>query len=180
MPQKILYLLIVLFFSMVSSPGATQTLLQSPKTFIHNAFKGNTPKAKVYWLTEKDKEIIRNILQHQYQRLRIRYWCLANETVWILDEIGKEKPITVGIHIKDKKIAQLSVLTYRESRGDEVKHNFFTDQFKQATLIEKQQLSKHIDGITGATLSVRALKKVAKMALWLDQQVTTNASCIKM
>ena len=32
-------------------------------------------------------------------------------------------------------------------------------------------LSKHIDGITGATLSVRAAERMARLALWLDARV---------
>ena len=35
-----------------------------------------------------------------------------------------------------------------------------------------RDLSGHIDGITGATLSVRAVDRVARLALWLDAQVS--------
>jgi hypothetical protein len=104
--------------------------------------------------------------------MRLRYWQQDNETVWILDEIGKEAPITVGIHIKDHAIVRTKVLVYRESRGDEVRHDFFTDQFKSAKLDDQTQLDQHIDGITGATLSVRALTKLSRIALWLNNYVT--------
>ncbi|WP_340679580.1 FMN-binding protein, partial [Paraglaciecola sp.] len=35
---------------------------------------------------------------------------------------------------------------------------------------EELQLNQHVDGITGATLSVRALNKLARIALYLHQQ----------
>ena len=89
----------------------------------------------------------------------------------ILDEIGKEKPITVGVIVETGKIQQLKVLSFRESRGWEVKHAFFTRQFDNIGINDKQQLDKPIDGISGATLSVRALKKIARIALYLEQQL---------
>jgi len=162
----------LIFFS--SASCAAKGVYQTPKTFISNAFAGETPEAKVLWLTTEDKATITNILQHKYNRMRIRYWQLGNETVWVLDEIGKEKPITIGVHIKEKKISRFKVLTFRESRGDEVRHDFYAKQFFNANLNEKNQLNQHIDGITGATLSVRATTKVARIALWLDAKVDND------
>jgi hypothetical protein len=52
-----------------------------------------------------------------------------------------------------------------------VRHAFFTRQFDQAQL-ENGKLDRSIDGITGATLSVEALQRAARLALWLDQQLT--------
>ena len=88
-----------------------------------------------------------------------------------MNETGKTQPITIGIIIDNGKISLLKVLAFRESRGWEVKHDFFTDQFKQATLDKNLNLDKPIDGISGATLSVRALTKIAKLALFFDQQI---------
>jgi len=162
-------------------------IYQTKEQFISHAFTGNVPKAKVLWLNSEDKKVIADILSHQYKRLRIHYW--QNElqagvqqnaifenkdSVWILDEIGKEKPITIGIHIKNQQIVELKVLAFRESRGDEVRHEFFTSQFNAVKLTSENKLNQHIDGITGATLSVRALTKVARLALWLNKKVNTE------
>ena len=114
-----LFLTIGLFFSGVGI--AAQGEYQTPNVFINNAFSGQTPESKMLWLTTEDKGIIADIMQHKFNRIRIRYWQLASETVWILDEIGKEKPITIGVHIKDKQIEHFKVLVFRESRGDEVR-----------------------------------------------------------
>lgn len=56
---------------------------------------------------------------------------------------------------------------FRESRGFEVRYPFFTDQFRGARLREGLDLDREIDGISGATLSVRALTKLARLALLL-------------
>jgi hypothetical protein len=64
----------------------------------------------------------------------------------------------------------LRVLEFRESRGWEVRYPFFTDQFGGIGLRPDLQLDRPIDGISGATLSVRALKKLARLALYLTQQ----------
>ena len=63
------------------------------------------------------------------------------------------------------------VLAFRESRGWEIRYPFFTEQFSGLTLADDGYLSGPVDGITGATLSVRATEKVARLALWLDAQV---------
>ena len=58
-----------------------------------------------------------------------------------------------------------------EIRGDEIRHDFFTQQFKQARLKTDNQLDRTIDGISGATMSVRALTKLARLALFLSTQI---------
>ncbi|QYJ85626.1 FMN-binding protein [Shewanella mesophila] len=163
--------LLILFLWAPFGHAQATSVYQTSDDFISQAFNAATPKAKVYWLEDKDKKVIEQILSHKFNKMRIRYWQQANETVWIMDEIGKESPITVGIHIKQQAIVKTKVLVYRESRGDEVRHDFFTDQFKMARLTQDQQLDRHIDGITGATLSVRALTKLSRIALYLDSKI---------
>ncbi len=141
----------------------------TPLEYARTAFGASVPKSKVVWLEGRIAEQVKAILGHEYPQLRVRYWRQGDRSVWILKEIGKEEYITVGITVANGAIADVRVLEYRESRGDEVRHKFFTKQFDGAYLTEDHQLSKHIDGITGATLSVQALIKVSKMALLLDQ-----------
>jgi len=63
------------------------------------------------------------------------------------------------------------VLIFRETRGGEVRYPFFTDQFAGIMLGRDTLLSREIDGISGATLSVNALVKLTRLALLFDQQV---------
>ncbi len=145
--------------------------ISARETFVKSAFSQTVPKARALWLDKKQKKAAKKILRHPYGALRVRYWQGSSKTVWILEEVGKYKPITVGVIIKDGKIEKLSVLTYRESHGWEVKHDFFTRQFIGAHLEKKNALSEKIDGISGATLSVRALKKIARLSLYFDAQI---------
>ncbi|QSX31747.1 FMN-binding protein [Shewanella cyperi] len=162
--MKPLLLLLSLLF-MVSTQA--DEIYQSNDDFIRQSL-GELPKAQVLWLSDKQKSDIEEILAHKFNKFRVRYWAKPSQSVWILEEIGKESPITVGIHVDQGHIVRTKVLVYRESRGDEVRHDFFTDQFKSATLTDNLQLDKTIDGITGATLSVRALTKLSRIALYLD------------
>lgn len=156
---------------MISVSAAAKGTYLTSEQFVSNTIGTDALKPKMLWLDKTDKDVISDILSHSYNRMRVRYWQKDNQTVWILEEIGKEKPITVGVHINNRMIADLKVLAFRESRGDEVRHEFFTTQFQQATLNEENMLNQHIDGITGATMSVRALTKVARLALWLNKKV---------
>lgn len=167
------FFILALIFSQICF--AAKGVYQTPAAFISQSFVDVAPQAKVLWLTKEDKAVIAKILQHKFNRMRIRYWQVHNETVWILNEIGKEKPITIGVHIKNDQINHFKVLTFRESRGDEVRHEFFSKQFINASLNQNNGLSQNVDGITGATLSVRATTKVARLALWLNAKVTTSS-----
>ncbi|WP_395881310.1 FMN-binding protein [Colwellia hornerae] len=166
---KIIFTLLILLS--LQTTVFANGIYQTSKQFISSSFNGDSPKSKALWLTDHDKVAISDIMSHEYNRLRVRYWQQENTTVWVLEEIGKEQPITIGVHIKDEQVVDLKVLVYRESRGDEVRHDFFTDQFKSASLTKENMLNQHIDGITGATMSVRALTKVARLALWLNKKV---------
>ncbi len=142
---------------------------QEPTDFISQTFNGQPPKPSAIWVTGNLKEGVYDIMGRHLNSLRIRYWGKEQRSAWILEEIGKEHPITVGVVINQDKIEKIKVLIFRESRGGEVRHPFFTEQFTNITLTSDRELSDHIDGISGATLSVRALKNIAKLALYLHQ-----------
>lgn len=145
-------------------------VFQEPDAFVKEMF-GDLVKPEVVWLDEKLRKQLEHILQHPYDGHRIRYWKQATKSLWILDEVGKTKPITIGIVIDNHRIDKMKVLIFRESRGWEVKHAFFTNQFNHAGLGKDDALDRHIDGISGATLSVRAVTKLARIALLLDRHV---------
>jgi len=151
-------------------------IYQQPEEFISNAFSQKTPEPAIIWVKGELRQEIESILQHKYKAKRIRYWKKQQRSVWILEEIGKKKPITVGIIIDNNKISQLKVLIFRETRGWEVRYPFFSKQFNQLTLVNKNELSNTIDGISGATLSVRALSKLARISLLLNQQTVLTES----
>ena len=79
---------------------------------------------------------------------------------------GYGDPVSTIINHSDFLIAE------QINAENQIQHAFFRRQFEGVKLQEKQgkkRLNQHIDGITGATRSGRAMKQVAKVALFLQQ-----------
>ncbi len=167
-PLLIAPLTICFFFYPATLQAANYQTLEA---FIGQSFAGNPPSANVLWIKKELRQQAETILAHKVGFLRIRYRNRNQKSVWILNEIGKKKPITVGIVINRGKIEAIKVLAFREKRGWEVKHDFFTNQFIGAGLGKEFYLDQNIDGISGATLSVRALTKLARLALLFDNAI---------
>lgn len=161
---------------LVAAISYAKGIYQQPDAFVSEAFNQQIPEPDIVWVKDNLREQIENILQHKYDAKRVRYWIQDHRSVWILEEVGKKQPITVGITIDDNKISQLKVLIFRETRGWEVRYPFFSNQFNQLSLADENKLNGTIDGISGATLSVRALTKLARIALLLNQHIHTMVS----
>ena len=145
-----------------------------PDTFLAEVFGGSRPDPDVLWITKARKAITSRILSHGKGARRIRYWDDGTRSAWILEEIGKVKPITTGYVVNGGEIERVAVLIYRESRGWEVRHKFFTDQFIGATVDGDYRLDRNIDGISGATLSVDALTRSGRLALYLAEEINAE------
>lgn len=189
MKRIFLSLSLFLFFNLQTTVFANVDIreYETPEKFVARIFTTTTPpKQSALWLTSNLKAEIQRDFDYQIRGLRVKYWEKNGRTAWILDEIGKEQPITLGVVIENNTVDSVSVLIYRESRGGEIRYPFFTDQFKSIQLIDinadknstkneksnknkkkKYKLNKQIDGITGATLSVNATKKITKVSLFL-------------
>jgi hypothetical protein len=141
---------------------------QEPDAFVAEVF-GSEPAPKVLWLTRDLQAQAAAILGHAPTQLRQRYWSDSHKSVWILEEIGKEEPITAGFVVVDGRIDHVRVLVYRESRGQEVRYPSFLRQFGEAKLAPGDRLDREIDGIAGATLSVGAMERMARLALFFDR-----------
>ena len=162
---------IILLSMVLSVPVLAKGTYQTPQEFLAETFAGDAVVPQKLWLTAPLKQQAEDILGHELRGLRMGYWGDAQRSAWIMDEIGKEQPITVGIVISEDKIERVKVLIFRETRGWEVRYPFFTDQFKGLNLTPEQRLSGYIDGITGATLSVRALTRLGRLALLLHAAI---------
>jgi hypothetical protein len=147
---------------------ARAEVIQDPDAFVAEVF-GHPPAPKVLWLTPDIQAQAQAILGHPPAQLRQRYWSDAHRSVWVLEEIGKEEPITAGFVVVDGRVDHVRVLVYRESRGGEVREPAFVKQFQGATLAKADRLDRDIDGIVGATLSVGAMERMARLALYFDR-----------
>lgn len=160
---------------LLTAATATATdVYMEPEAFVAKAFDGSPPEPDTVWLIEDLGERAAGILGHEPRKLRERYWLKERRSVWILEEIGKERPITVGWVVEEGRVVSTEVLVYRESRGWEVRYPFFKRQFEGARLQGDSYLDREIDNISGATLSVNAMRRMARVALLLHEHVTSD------
>ncbi len=170
----------LLLFLLALRPLQATTYV-SQQEYLSTAFSAMPTEAGIVWLRGEVRQQVEQILGHRYPALRIRYWQADNDPqrpgpgrVWILEEIGKELPITAGFLVNGGRIENAEVLAFRESRGWEIRLPAFKKQFEGQQLTPKKRLTGTVDGISGATLSVSAMKRMARLALYLDQHVETS------
>lgn len=88
----------------------------------------------------------------------------------VLEEKGRFKPITFLVHIgADRRVETVLVMVYRESRGDAVRRARFLGQFIGKDGDDPLRLNRDVVGISGATLSSRALAAGVRKALVLTE-----------
>ncbi len=161
----IVYLLMVTSVSNAYS-DSDKVAIQS---FLSQVFVDEVPSPQRLWVTADLKASLTQVRHQPPNKLSYRYWQKDTTVVWILDEIGKERDITTAIVINNNQIRQVKVLVYRESKGGEVQLPWFTAQFQG--LHNEDDWANQIDSISGATLSVNALKTQASIALLLNQKL---------
>ena len=166
--------LILILSSFISTLNAKDRVYQTPEDFLATAF-GTAPEPQRITLSGDLGKEVKKILGHRYKKIRVPYWQNDCRTAWILEEIGKERYITTGFIANSQGLEKVKVLIFRESRGWEVKHDYFGEQFVNAKLGKKNKLDKRIDNITGATMSVDAVTNISRMALLLHNHVTKDS-----
>lgn len=162
--------LAVMLVGLPLSGISAEKVYEKPSDYLKRHF-GSIPQTKALELNGEQLKRLSAIFGHEFGQKQVRYWESGTKRAWVLNEIGKTEPITTAYLIESGKITDVKVLVYRESHGWEVTRPFFTKQFKGAGL-KGNELSSDIDGIVGATLSVRALKKMGAAALYLNSLVS--------
>lgn len=158
----------VLLYFGPSRVNAAANIYLTPEDFLMEVF-GGPVKPSTLWISTAEQRILTSILGHPPVQIRQRYWTDGHKTVWILEEIGKEQPITAGFVLSGGRIQQLKILIYRESRGMEIRLPGFLKQYLGAGLNLDNRLDRNIDAISGATLSSAALDRMTREALYLDR-----------
>ncbi len=164
--------LLLLLLSYWTASLAHGEVYLSQEDFSARYFAEQPTQRGQLWLTEELKNAAEPLLGRKPSGLRVRYQRSTDglRSAWIMNEIGKERPITIGVVVERGAIVGVEILAFRESRGWEVRFPAYTAQYRNARL-EQSRLSQNIDGITGATLSVRAVNAVAKLALYYAEQL---------
>lgn len=144
--------------------------LLSQREFLATAFPDQRPATGKLEITDALAARLAAVFGHRFRENRLRYWRSGARSAWLIDEIGKEKPITIGVVVDNARLVSIAVLVYREGHGMDVAEPAFTRQFAGAALTvdSEVRLDHDIDNITGSTLSVRAMTRTARAALVLD------------
>ena len=155
-----------MLFAACSANSFADTVYQTREDFLREVFD-TPPRAKVIWLDNAAQDKLKAVLGHPYGQARLRYWRADGKTAWILDDIGKEYPITAAFVVKNAAIERARVLVFRETRGMEVHYPTFLQQFT-GSILQDGRLNKSIDGISGRHISVHLMERMARAALVLD------------
>ncbi len=154
--------------------GVDEQIYLSQQDFLSQNL-GADFESKVIWFDEALRAQLTTQLKYLPSSPRLRYWQAENKRAWIVEEIGRDKPITLGFIVQNNTITKFEVLVFRESRGYEIRYPAFAQQLNHMGLEmagEQLKLNQPVDNITGATLSVNAVKKMARFVLYLDAHLS--------
>ncbi|MBA3979114.1 MAG: FMN-binding protein [Alcanivorax sp.] len=158
----------------MASAHGTHIRYLTQDEFLVLAFPEQTPQLQFIMMNAVLRDEAAQIMERRVSVARQRYWRAGDRTAWIMEEIGKEYPITMGFVVGPEGIEKVRILVYREPRGGEVHERFFTRQFEGAVLANGNRLDRPIDNITGATLSVDAVTRVARLVLRLHAEAISG------
>ena len=82
----------------------SQAEVISVEKFHNQAFPESELRWQTLWLNQDLRIKAEKLLGHSFKELRVRYFGQNKRTAWILDEIGKELPITIGVVIENNQI----------------------------------------------------------------------------
>lgn len=145
------------------------TTFQTPTAFLTEVFGSTPPPPKVLVLDAAAQSKLAAAFGRAYPQAQLRYWKADGRSAWILDDIGKVgyQLTTSGFVVKDGSIDSARVLIYRESRGEQIAEASWLKKIAGAKLAGAR-LDKTVDNISGATLSVKMMERMAATALVLD------------
>lgn len=112
--------------------------------------------------------ICRDTLGYAYPSDEITWQQLPHSRVWSITTKGRHGPITSQFEVQEGKIINSMVLSSKEQRGQLIKSPSYLRQFSGVSLSNSGALSKSVDGITGATISSKAMESAALLVLNLD------------
>ena len=168
-------LFIISFSIFILNNNAFTKQTGSELDFLNKVFNNQIPKKERIIVKGEYKEKIKSIMGNKYKKRMFSYWRNNTEQIWILNSIGKYKPITAAFITNNCKVKSSHVLVYREQHGYEIKYPAFLLQFKETEMDKTLKLNTKIDNISGATLSVNSMKRMARTALLLSKLSNENS-----
>ena len=155
----------------VATAGETQVYLTEAEA-IHYVFPDmDSAHVETRVLSPVEKRRIEERLGWKLDQDTIRVFLGYKQThldgyAMITDQVGMYRPITFIVKVNPSgAISNMAIMTYRESRGSEVRQKRFLSQFFGKTVSHHLRLNRDIDSVTGATMSSRAIVAGTKRAL---------------
>ena len=166
-------IVIVLLLSAFSENIFPQEIKEEVREIITNTFNKDVQYVyEKYIIPDSLKTKVENTTQQKFFSESVYILKIFDEEILsgvaLLDNVyGKEMPITFLVIFEDSgKIILADIVKYREPYGGAVQNENWTEQFKKKESNSGFSVGDDIDGITGATISVKSVTKgIYKLSL---------------
>jgi len=156
------YSILIIFISFLFASD----IKNACEVYLSNLYPDNTNiKMHILKLNKHMKKKVENQVKQKFYRDKLYYWNIIKEDTTIafafLDNvIGKSMPITFLVVLNiNGNIINTNVIKYREAYGGEVSNKGWLRQFESRNKDSSYEINKNIDGISGATISVKSISK---------------------
>lgn len=155
---RLFVLFVCLFYSPALLAGEFPSPEQARLTFFPEATHFET---RALAFSKSQLKAIRRASGVKLYPKRLQSWDVLGDSrrlgwFFVDDVVGKHEFITIGVGISDVgEVIGLEILDYRETHGGEVGRASWRAQFLGKQYGDPMRLGDGIDGISGATLSVR-------------------------
>jgi len=175
--MKKLVLFNILFITCIFSSEIKDKSVETIKSFYKQEV---TIENKKFSIPKKLKKSIQNKVKQKFYRDQIYYWIIEvdgqHHYALIDNTIGKTMPITFLVLFNEKQeVIHSSIIKYREGYGGEISGQKWLNQFFGMKNDSLFKFNRDIDGITGATISVKSFTKgISKLSLLLPYVIDNN------
>ena len=175
--MKKIILFSIMFITLLFSSEIKDKSVKTIKSFYQKEIKLENKKISI---PKNLKKTIQSKVKQKFYRDQIYYWVIDiddKKHYALLDNtIGKTMPITfLVLFNENQEVIHSSIVKYREGYGSEISGRHWLDQFLGMKNDSLFKFKKEIDGITGATISVKSFTKgISKLSLLLPYIIDSN------
>ena len=162
--KKISTCLIVLQFSVLVSVAAQAGELLTLKEYLKKELSSSAKMTKeVFKLSADQKTALKAIAPNADESDFSFYYGKSatgalEKACTVVPQQGKEGPMSIGICFEPTGlVATVTILSFEEEHGKKVAEQSFLKQFKGKKISDSFQVGKDVDGISGATVSSKAV-----------------------
>ena len=127
--------------------------------------ENNNIRMHIFQLDKQMKNKVENIVKQRFYKDKLYYWTITQDDstkayAFLDNVIGKSMPITFMVILNiDGEIINANIIKYREAYGSVVGNKVWLQKFINLNNNSSYNIGKEIDGISGATISVKSMSK---------------------